>query len=68
MSYFKAGVGSLLLPDDQVKQIDAMRVDSLNRLDDTAKGVKRAVVASALLSAASTAVLVHNAWKMKRAR
>jgi hypothetical protein len=68
LSLYRAGLGSLLLPDKQVDRIDAMRVDSLNRLDETAKGVKHAVVAGAIISALSTVVLVRNAYKMQRAR
>lgn len=68
MSFYTSGVGSLLLPDKQLTKIDEMRKDTLDRVHATASKVSTAVVAGALISAVSTAVLVKSALDMKRGR
>lgn len=67
MSLYRAGLGSLLLPDKQVDRIDAMRRDTLDRVDATASKVSTAVVVGGALSALSTLVLVRSAYKMRKA-
>lgn len=68
MSLYRAGLGSLLLPDKQVDRIDAMRKDTLDRVENAAGKVSTAVVVSGAVSALSTIVLVHQAYKMRRGR
>lgn len=73
MSLFRRGLaslpsstGSIFLPEKQEQRIDAMRRDTLERLDATANKVSTSVVAGAIVTALSTAVLVRNAYKMRR--
>ena len=71
MSYRRAGIasmGSILLPEDQEKRLDAMRKETLDRIDATARTVSHSVLAGAALTAVSTAVLVVNAYKMRSGR
>jgi hypothetical protein len=67
-TYYKAGLGSLLLPDKQVDRIDSMRKDTLDRIETTARGVSHAVLAGSVITALSTAVLIKNAYNMRRGR
>lgn len=71
MSYRQAGLaslGSILLPESQEKRLEAMRRDTLERIDGAAKGVSHAVLAGAALSAISTAVLIRSAYNVSRGR
>ena len=71
MSLHRAGLasmGSLLLPEDQEKRLDAMRKETLDRIDSTAKGLGRATLASAGITLVSTAILVRSALNMSRGR
>jgi len=69
VSLYQSGVGSLLHPfREQLQKVDEMRKDTLNRVDATSRKVSTAVIASAVISAVSTAVLVKSAHDMKRGR
>jgi hypothetical protein len=71
MNYHRAGLaqlGSILLPESQERRLDAMRRDSLERVDAAAGKVSTAVVVSAVVTGLSTAALLHSAWKLRRAR
>lgn len=71
MSYRRAGLasmGSLLLPEDQEKRIDAMRKDTLDRLDTTARRTSTAVLVGAGVTAFSTAMLIKSAYNLSRGR
>lgn len=65
MSYYTAGLGAMMF-DKQLARVDEMRKDTLERVDKTAKGVGVAVLAGAVISAISTAVLVRSAYKMRK--
>lgn len=68
MSYYSAGVGSLLLPEEQEKRIDAMRKDTLDRVDAAAGKVSGAVLFTGAVTAISTGALLVSAWKLRRTR
>lgn len=71
MSYRRAGLasmGSLLLPEAQEKRLDAMRKDTLDRIDSASRRVTLGVLAGAGITAISTLVLVRNAYNMSRGR
>jgi hypothetical protein len=71
VSYRAAGLaslGSILLPEAQEKRLDGMRRETLDRIDDAARGVSHAVLAGAAVSAISTAILIRNAYNMSRGR
>jgi hypothetical protein len=63
-----ASMGSLLLPEAQEKRLDTMRRDTLDRIDATAKKVSGAMLVTGGITALSTALLVTQAYKMRRGR
>lgn len=69
MNYYRTGaasVGSILLPESQEKRLDAMRKDTLDRIDKAAGRVSGAVVLTGAITAASTLALIHEALKHRR--
>ena len=71
MSYRRAGLasmGSILLPESQEKRLEAMRKDTLDRLDSSARGVSHAMLIGAGVTAFSTAMLIKSAYNLSRGR
>jgi hypothetical protein len=63
-----ASLGSLLLPEDQEKRIDAMRKDTLDRIDRTAATIKGGLTASSVVTAVATGMLLLQARNLSRSR
>ena len=68
MNYYTAGLGSILLPEDQEKRIDAMRKDTLDRVDAAAGKISSAVLVTGAITVLSTGALLKSAWQLRRAR
>jgi hypothetical protein len=61
-------MGSLLLPEAQEKRLDAMRKDTLDRIDSAARGLSTASLVGAGVTAVSTFILIRNAYNISRGR